>query len=117
MALPKPIQEAIELINNYRTEVSNRFTTSSYTCICCKEKEIKLLHAEFVHPLKQEEACWNNGAVQKFYFGYGSTLDCESFYVGICDDCMRGLIKENLVKALNDIRQSLQKFDEESKLF
>lgn len=117
MALPQNIEDAVKLINDYRTAQSKRFTSSSYTCICCKEKEIKLLHADYVHPLKQHEACWNDGAVQQFYFGYGSTLDLCTFYVGICDDCMKKLIAEKLVRNIQEIGKSLSSFDDENKLF
>ena len=40
-------------------------------------------------PSRQEQACWNDGAVAKLTAGYGSKHDAgESFYLAVCDDCM-----------------------------
>lgn len=60
---------------------------NSYTCICCRKNKIKLLEGIY----------WENGAVEKISFGYGSRNDSRCFYLAICDDCIERAEKDGLV--------------------
>ena len=55
-------------------------------CICC-DKEIKQLDHAFEED-KLNESNWIGGSVGRIDCGYGSSLDGDMFYIGICDDCL-----------------------------
>jgi hypothetical protein len=65
-------------------------------CICCGKK-IELLDKVQGVPEDEiiiddtydpEDQLWNNGVLQKLSAGYGSSLDGDIFYLGICDSCI-----------------------------
>lgn len=62
-------------------------------CVCCGFK-INLSKDRFIEnnsDFDPESQMWSGGIVQKISAGYGSTLDGDQYYLGICDNC----VKEN----------------------
>ena len=66
----------------------------SIKCICCGF-EIKAIMSEFND--KPEEGMWDGGTVEKVYMPYGSSLDGDIFYVGICDTCITKKVEEGII--------------------
>jgi hypothetical protein len=116
MPLPEKVKEAVDVINAYREELSKKVCKTSYTCIVCQTKELKLLRSERIDPLKQELAWWANGQVDRVDFGYGSNYDTASFYIGICDDCITKAIEKGLIVRYEDLIKEVRKFDENHEL-
>jgi len=52
-------------------------------CIVCG-KNVKELH----HSDNPQESCWSGGIVEQITAGYGSTYDCLSFLICVCDNCL-----------------------------
>ena len=64
-------------------------------CICCGYKiqlsDAGIPESEIFKDLKNykpESQIWNNGVVNLFVAGYGSSNDGDYFYLGICDKCI-----------------------------
>jgi hypothetical protein len=91
------LRSALNIVKQYNEQVSKSLVVEK-TCICCRKNKIKPLDLEGYHidPARQENGCWSGGTVAKVNFGYGSTLDMRSFYVAICDPCMKQLESEGL---------------------
>lgn len=41
-----------------------------------------------------EEAMWNSAVVGKIIAGYGSKYDTDTFFIGICDNCIDQKLKD-----------------------
>lgn len=65
-------------------------------CICCGKKielldKVKGLTDEQIFDTTDwlpEQQMWNNGVVENMSASYGSSLDGDYFYLGICDPCI-----------------------------
>jgi len=91
-------------------------------CICCGKK-IELL--DKVQGLTDEQIfdssdwqannqMWNNGVVQQISAGYGSSLDGDYFYIGICDPCIEEGYRNGRLRYKGDyISAAICKFSEE----
>ena len=80
-----------------------------YICVICKNSHqlnvIDPLWPDQLPPvLEQQQGPWNNGTVVKASFGYGSTLDTESYFFGICDTCMTELVESKLARPWKDFK-------------
>jgi hypothetical protein len=63
-------------------------------CIICK-KELKSIYDESFD-------CVDGGTVDKLYMPFGSIYDGMVFQMGLCDDCIDKLIKEEKIKEIGD---------------
>ena len=73
-------------------------------CVCCGFK-IKLSEHRFVDDqgnFNPETQMWNDGIVQKISAGYGSTLDGDMYYLGICDKCTKENTKNGRLRYEGD---------------
>ena len=70
---------------------------NSIKCICCGF-EIKPIMSEFNDDLKPEQGMWDGGTVEKIYMPYGSSLDGDIYYIGLCDSCIGKKVKEGIIK-------------------
>lgn len=61
-------------------------------CIICKRELVSII--ETGDPVS---GAWREGAVHEFICGYGSKHDTDRFVIGICDDCLDQLIKEEVI--------------------
>jgi hypothetical protein len=63
-------------------------------CICC-DKEIKKIYTSPNNKLNDDS--WYKGAVTELVCGYGSSFDMDTFYLGICDECIEINIKNQKI--------------------
>lgn len=87
MSIKDEIIEAKMKVDNYNNKLNKKYI-KSFKCISCKENIIKPEYGEDTNPLKQDKNIWINGTVGLLLFGYGSTHDEESYFLGICDKCV-----------------------------
>lgn len=74
-------------------------------CIKCEEI-LELVSSRLssnINVLKLEQNEVNNGCVFKADFGYGSSHDMSSYYMGICDKCTTDLYKRNLITSFKEL--------------
>lgn len=62
-----------------------------YKCICCEK-------------VTQNHGLFRSN-INKFAFGYNSTLDCRQYEITICDKCMEEKHEKGVVKYLKDISE------------
>ena len=73
-----------------------------YNCICCGF-EIKPLSKDiFSEKDTIESWMWNGGVVTRINMPYGSDLDGDSYFIGICDKCVEKLHKEGKAIYIED---------------
>lgn len=71
-------------------------------CICCN-KLIKISSPYTGHPLESPEShIWSKGAVNKFYCGYGSRFDDNTYLIAICDDCIEDRFDKGVIVDVTD---------------
>lgn len=67
-------------------------------CIVCKKQiEAFDLAGDVINEAKPETLNWNNGDVNKFYCGYGSSHDDDMFLIALCDDCITDRLEQNII--------------------
>lgn len=93
-------------------EASEKFV-HEMTCVVCKKNKIKPLKGHQVPALDQDKGMWEGGTVQKVTFGYGSSLDMDSYYMAICDSCASSLKKEGLAVDRKTQNREIRKFQKE----
>ena len=81
----------------------------TFKCICCGA-EIKPLLSETYDKLIVEDSdepkmeienwMWHGGTVEKICMPYGSKLDGDYYYIGICDNCIEEKVKEGIIKKI-----------------
>jgi len=71
-------------------------------CIKC-ENELHHSHLMGVDVLKLENVPILNGGVFRIEFGYGSSHDMNSYYMGICDKCTTDLYRRNLITSIKSL--------------
>ncbi len=96
-------EEAKIIIDQYRSQVNKEFIKSEYTCICCKKTKIYAHYPEEINPLVPGDSTWDNGIVTTIQFGYGSIHDTKSFFIGICDSCIKQLSIEGIIISYNKL--------------
>jgi hypothetical protein len=75
----------------------------SYKCICCGFKIKPLLKdhtkkkAKKGFEIKPEEWMWDGGAIVRIVMPYGSILDGNEYYIGICDKCIEEKEKQGII--------------------
>lgn len=87
-------------------------------CICCGKKinllydflEEEILNRPDWNPNSQ---MWDGGSVQEISAGYGSSLDGDLFYLGICDECTKDGYKNGRLRYVGDYIHHICKFSEE----
>lgn len=68
-------------------------------CICC-DKIISQLYTELYTDLEYDtpsQKMWNKGGVFRIEMGYGSELDNDTFYMGICDSCIKDKVNKGVI--------------------
>ena len=109
-------REEFDKANSVVSEYKRQFNESrikSHKCMCCKTKEIKPLDEYSlsnggIRPSEQDAGFWSRGTVHKITFGYGSAYDCSSFFVAICDDCIKTLVSDGFALDVKPIRTDEQ---------
>jgi len=75
----------------------------SYKCICCgfEIKPILEKHAkeeaEEGFEIKPEEWMLDGGVIVRAFMPYGSMLDGNEYYIGICDKCIEEKEKQGII--------------------
>jgi len=97
MTKKEKYKEAIDIIKKYNEEL-NSSMINDYICCKCEKNIISKggVDNKNVNPLNQENLMWNNGGVGAISFGFGSKYDLNTYYVGICDECLKNLINNKL---------------------
>jgi hypothetical protein len=75
----------------------------SYKCICCGF-EIKPVQPELFDKMNSEinHWMWDGGVVTRINMPYGSSLDGDSYFIAICDNCVEKLHKEGKALYIED---------------
>jgi hypothetical protein len=79
----------------------------SYKCICCGFEIKPLLDDEVKEEIDEgftvrpEEWMWDGGVIVRASMPYGSSLDGNEYYIGICDKCIEEKEKQGII----DIRK------------
>lgn len=97
--------KAKETIDAFEEQLNEKFV-ESYTCINCKENEVKPYSVDV---LGQDEGCWLDGTVIRADVGYGSRHDLSSYYFAICDDCLDSLEDSGLLVDIKQLRKKIKK--------
>lgn len=117
--LREKIKEFVELEKYIKEAVQQELIRFGYsgtrTCMCCNFNKVQLITP--IYPLdiscsdilNQENCLWEGGTVQKVGFGYGSCLDCQSFYIAVCDDCMKKAVDAGVATPASVIDEVLTK--------
>lgn len=71
-------------------------------CIKC-ENELHHSRLTGLDVLKLENTTILNGGVFRMEFGYGSSHDMNSYYMGICDNCTSDLYKRSLITSIKEL--------------
>ena len=100
-------KKALELISDYELQLNQKFI-KDYVCIACNKNKIKPLYPEGVNPLSQENDMWNNGNVIYLCCGYGSRFDSDSYYFGLCDDCLEKGLENNKVIDYKELSKKIR---------
>jgi len=98
-------KSCLKNIEEYELNMKSQLV-GSYVCISCQEKEISPLKFSKIDPLGQEHMSWDNGVVFLVSCGYGSRYDLDSFYMGICDNCIEKLDRIGILKNYREIANS-----------
>ena len=71
-------------------------------CIKCEDE---LHHSRLIgiDVLRLENTTILDGGVFRMEFGYGSSHDMSSYYMGICDKCTTDLYKRNLITSFKEL--------------
>ena len=100
-------EEAKKQIKLYEENLYNPFI-KEMTCICCKSNVVSPLEGYgSINPLNLEKGIWNNGAVEKISYGFGSKKDLETYFIAICDDCIEKLHQEGIVINYRELSNKL----------
>lgn len=100
--------KAKETIQEYEKNINSNFI-SEYTCIVCQKNKIIPYHKDIIDPLTQENSMWEDGVVEKITAGYGSCHDMDSYYIGICDECIENLKQKGLIKNFKELKKIIYK--------
>jgi hypothetical protein len=98
-------EKSRQIVEEYKNQCVEQMTPV-FKCVICKTNEIKVLH-DSVELNKLENGMWDGGNVLRMSFGYGSKWDCNSFYGGVCDDCIGDLYDNNEVILTKDFNKKL----------
>ena len=60
---------------------------------------------------EQQQEMWRDGTVFKVFFGYGSKLDMDGFFMGLCDDCALELEEKRIVVNIGELIKRARKYD------
>jgi len=75
----------------------------SFKCICCS---VEITPCELSEEEEKEQQIrpeswmWSHGTVERIFMGYGSNLDGNSYYIGICDNCIERKTKEGIIEEI-----------------
>ena len=69
----------------------------SFKCICCNKKIERLDQKEVHSCVNTESDKWRSGEVNKFYCGYGSRHDDNTYLIAICDDCIQDRFDKGVI--------------------
>lgn len=108
MITKKKYNKALKIINDYKTQISNKNINDFTCCICEKNKIIRDNNlSSLIDPLEQHKCVWNGGTVEKINFGFGSNHDTQTFFIGVCDECINNLKQKKLIINFKDLKNKL----------
>ena len=87
---------AKKLILDFKNQEFTKEYKDGFPCIRCGNK-LEILYPEHVSG-KAEQEMWKNGIVDKISAGYGSEFDGNMYLFGLCDECIKFLIKTGKIK-------------------
>ncbi len=105
-------EQAKKTLDKFNRDLNKKFI-HDFTCICCRKNKITPtlnygLDAGAIDPLKQQTGMWDNGAIELVSPGYGSSFDTDSFFIGICDPCIKDLHDKKLVVNYRELRNAIK---------
>lgn len=67
-----------------------------FPCIICGTL-IPVLDLGSYDAMELGQNMWNGGTVDAIFMPFGSKLDGDSYFIGICDDCIEKKEKEGII--------------------
>jgi hypothetical protein len=93
---PQQVKDAKQLIADYETNLSKKYTPDFYTRICCKVNKIEPLYDK-PNALEQQQGMWHHGVLISATCGYGSRHDMDTYFMAVCDDCIDKLEQDEMI--------------------